>query len=375
LSRWRLAFRRLVQSVLLLSVSGIIALVLAEVLVRLFAPQQLIQIRPDLWMPADSVGWLRRPNATVRINTGERGVSVYSDAEGYRVGQGGRREAPVRVLLLGDSFMEALQVDYEQSTAALLEQGLSERLRRGVAVRNAGVAGWSPNQYLIRARQLLARDTFDLVVVAIFVGNDAVSMRIPYLPPREAVRRHSLRLPRRLAWSEFTDALLKPLNDALEVRSHLYTLLKNQLATVRMRLGMTADYLPIQYQRTEASSPRWQITAELSRDLAAAARARGTPALFVLVPERIQVYEEDFQRHLRGFNIDSTTVDIDQPTMKLRETLGAQQLNVLDALPAFRASAHRGPRLFGIVDQHLSPDGHRVLADTLAVEAARLMTR
>jgi lysophospholipase L1-like esterase len=354
----------------IVAVSGVVALLGGEVLVRLVAPQQLIQIRPDLWMPADSIGWLRRPNVTGHINTGERTVAVRTDREGFRVGVSGRKEAATQVLLLGDSFIEALQVEHEQSVAHLLETRLEGALGRSVAVRNAGTSGWSPNHYLIRTRQLLATDTFRLVVVALFAGNDAIAYREAYIPPREPVARNHFRLPRRVSWGEFVAAFLAPTNDALEVRSHLFILLKNQMATVRMRLGITADYLPVEYRKAEAASPRWRNTAELSRELAEVAETHGARVLFVLIPERFQVYPDEFQRYLRGFGIDSSAVDVDQPSKLLLRELSSLGLNVVDVLPAFRA-APSDDRLYGTVDQHLSPEGHQVLTNVIAPLAAR----
>lgn len=371
----RIARMAMLAGVVLLA-SVFIALLLAEGVVRVAAPQQLIQIRPDLWQPADSVGWLRRPNANVRINTGERAVSVFSDVDGYRIGRDGRREAPTQILLMGDSFIEALQVDHEQSVAHLIESALTDRLGRAVVVRNAGVNGWNPNHYLLRTRQLLSRDTFALALVAVFVGNDAVAYRFDHVPPRMPVARHSFRFPHRAAWSEIVDATLAPVNDALEVRSHLYILFKNQLSTLRMRLGMTADYLPLEYRRDQAPSERWRNTAQISRDLARAAAARGTPVLFVLVPERFQVYPDDFNRYLRGFGIDSTSVDVLQPSRLLMEAFRAESLQVLDALPGMRAAAGKASeRLYGRVDQHLSPAGHRALAEVILPDALRLIRR
>lgn len=354
-----------------------VSLALAEVLVRLVAPQQLIQIRPDLWQPADTIGWVRRPNASVEINTGERPVHVYTDAEGFRVGRDGRPEADVQVLLIGDSFIEALQVEHEATAAYLLERELERRLAKPVAVRNAGVSGWGPNHYRLRTRQLLARDTFDLVVVALFVGNDAITYRFDSIPARAPVERSHFRFPRRVAWSEIVESLLAPINDALEVRSHLFILCKNQFATLRMRLGMTADYLPLEYQLESKGSTRWQNTAEISRDLAGEAMKHRVPVLFALIPERFQVYPDEFRRYVQGFGIDSTTVDVDQPSVLLNASLAGAGLRVVDALPAFRAAAAVAatPRLFGTVDQHLSPEGHRVLAATLITEIEPLLRR
>jgi hypothetical protein len=358
-----------------LGVSTSLALLVAEGAVRLVAPQQLIQIRPDLWQPADTLGYVRRPNAAVRINTGERTVSIVSDAQGYRVGANAEQPAPTKVLLLGDSFMEALQVEHEQTMAHQLEVELTKRLGRPVSVRNAGVTGWNPNHYLLRARQLMERDTFALVLVAIFVGNDAVTYRFDRVPPRASEVRKHLRWPKRLSRSELVDALLAPMNDALEVRSHLFILAKNQLSTARMRLGLTHDYLPVEYQRSEASSPRWRNTAEIARDLERAGAAHRTPVLFVLVPERFQVYPDDFQRYLRGFGIDSSSVDVDQPSRLLARAFRAQNLRVVDALAPMRAAAAGAERLYGKVDQHLSPAGHRALTDVVWPEIIALMRR
>lgn len=365
---------RLLFGLVLLLVSGGLALVGAEVAVRLVAPQQLIQIRPDLWQPVDTLGWARRPDVAVEMNTGERTVLVASDRDGFRVGRAGRQEAGTQVLLVGDSFVEALQVEYEQTFGHLLESSLARSLGRPVVVRNAGIGGWNPNHYLLRTRELVERDSFALVVVAVFVGNDAIGDRVEYMPPRTPVERHRFRLPRALSGAEFRDALLAPVNDGLEVRSHLYILFKNQLSTMRMRLGLTADYLPHVYRKDEADAGRWRVTAELARDLAATASTRGVPTLFVLIPERFQVYDDEFRRYLAGFGVDSSLVDVDQPSRLLAAGLRSEGLRVIDALSAFRA-APAGDRLYGTVDQHLSPRGHQLLADLLAPEALSMVRK
>lgn len=359
----------------LVAFSALLALLVAEFAVRVAAPQQLIQIRPDLWQAVDSIGYAHQPSVDVRMNTGEREVSVRTDADGFRIGTAGRRDAAASVLLIGDSFAEALQVEHEQSFAFLLERSMETRLGRSVVVRNAGVGGYGPNHYLLLTRRALARAPFALVVATLFVGNDAIDTRVDYLPPRTPVERQQFRFPRALGRSELVSALLAPMNDALEVRSHLFVLVKNQLATVRMRMGLTADYLPLAYQRAEAASPRWSVTAALSHDLAAAAKAHGAPTLFVLIPERFQVYEDEFARYITGFSVDPATLDLDQPSRLLAESLRAEGLLVVDALEEFRAVRGDGPRLFGTVDQHLSPRGHEVLAHIIDRAVATLVPK
>src|SRR5437879_3707351 len=118
-------------------------------LLRRVWPQQLAIKRPDICQAVETLGWAHRPNVNTTINTGERTVRVITDRDGLRVGLRGRVEGKRHVLLLGDSFMEALQVEYEQSVAGLLEARLTSRLGEPVAVRNGGVGGWDPPQYLM----------------------------------------------------------------------------------------------------------------------------------------------------------------------------------------------------------------------------------
>jgi lysophospholipase L1-like esterase len=340
----------------------------AELLVRWLAPQQLIQIRPDIWQPADSLGWVNRPMVRTTINTGERTVSLFTDSLGLRVGAAGRRDAPTRVLLIGDSFMQALQVEHEQSTAALLEDTLTRRLGRPVSVWNAAVDGWDPPQYLIRSRQLLDRHAFDLVIVALYLGNDVIERRIQRLPPRQPAERHRFRV-RSLRWADLVDGVFYPINDVLEVRSHLYMLAKNGLRPILIMIGLTAEYFPDGLRRREALSPRWDVTADYCLAIARAAAARGAEALFVLLPEPYAVDSSALRELRRGFGVDSADVDVDQPTRLMGEALARRGIEALSVADSFRAAAAGGLRLYGRVDRHLTAQGHAALARLVAPAA------
>jgi hypothetical protein len=347
---------------------------LAEVGVRLAAPQQLISLRPDLWQPADTVGWLRRPNVSADINTGERTVRLITDRDGFRVGEHGRSSG-IPVLLLGDSFMEALQVDYEQSFAGLIEQSLAKTSRQAVAVHNAGMGGWAPAQYLSHARALLQREDYRLVITALYVGNDAVTKRTDYTPPRKTAERHRFRLPRSLTKTELVNATLLPINDAMEVRSHLFVMLRKQLETFRMKAGMSPNYFPPEFLKSEADSERWAIAADICKEIKELARAHGAQALFVLVPADFQVEPDNFYQHVRAFGIDTATVDLDQPSRRLSDELTARGLVVVDVLPRFRELRRTGEHLYGSVDKHLSPRGHQALTELVTPVAAELMSQ
>jgi lysophospholipase L1-like esterase len=376
-SRARRVLRRLRAPALnvgLAIVSVGVAGLLAEGVIRLFAPQQLILIRPDLWQPADTVGWLHRPNVDLRINTGERTVRIVTDEDGFRVGAGGARNAESRVLVLGDSFMEALQVEHEQSAASLLEASLTQLTAAPVVVRNAGIGGWDPDQYALRARALLARDDYDLVITALYLGNDIIARRRDDVPAREPVTRYRFRPPRGLSGRELTDAMLRPINDFLEVRSHLFIFVRSRLQTLRMKVGLTPLDFPPAFLTPETEGIRWDVTADLCAAIDSMAARHGADALFVLIPAPFQVDSADLRSYVEGFDLDLRTIDLEQPNRELGRELAERGLMVSDLLEPFRGAHEAGHRLYGAIDPHFTPSGHRLFAESVGPLAAELLS-
>lgn len=77
-----------------------------------------------------------------------------------------------RILVYGDSFMNAVYTPLEERFTSQLQDALGKQLGREVEVINAGIAGYGPDQVLRRMETELTVLKPDLVVVAIFAGND-----------------------------------------------------------------------------------------------------------------------------------------------------------------------------------------------------------
>lgn len=337
-----------------------------ELAVRVIAPQQLVLLRPDIWMPVDTFGWTHRPNIATEVNTGERSVRMLTDEEGFRVGQAGRRERADSILLIGDSFLAALQVEYEQSVPGLLEDSLVGPDGAQVAVRNTAVGGWDPDQYFLMTRDRLGRFAYGVALVFVYVGNDITDDVRPYFPPRQPAERAKWRVPRSLHPREWIDAVARPLNNDLEENSHLFVLVKNRAEPIRIRLGLSAAYIPWVLIRDRRDGVEWEATADVLARIDSLATAQGTPARFVLIPSQYQVDQQLFDSHVEAFGLDASTLDLDQPSTRMREELEERGLYVIDALEPFRQAHRGGLRLYGKVDPHLSPAGHRVLYDLVA---------
>lgn len=96
----------------------------------------------------------------------------------YRVNGDGFRgeelevDPPFRIAVYGDSFIQGEFSSLENTFAERLEHYVSERSGRSVEVVNAGVAGYGPDQVLRKLERELPTLKPDLVVVAVFTGND-----------------------------------------------------------------------------------------------------------------------------------------------------------------------------------------------------------
>jgi lysophospholipase L1-like esterase len=364
--RVRRRAKELVPMLALSALALAACLLLLEGVVRLLLPQQLLFYRPDLYRQDERIGWRFAPGLDTRVNTGERDVRLLTDARGLRIGGVESEEAGLRVLAVGDSFVAGLQVEHADLMTTRLAEGLTRKLGRRVEPVASGVPGWGPAQYALEVEHELARSRYDAVLVFLFLGNDVVADRS--FAPDEFRRGFDrpFRRPRAFTAAELKAALLVPLDDFLEVRSHLYVLVDKRLENLRIRLGMSPFFIPRTLLREMADAPAWDLTAEICAELAASAEAVSVPTLFLLLPSDYQVDRERFERHLTLLRVEPDSVDLDQPSRLLRAALARRGLDVADATPALVAAYERGARdLFGSIDAHFSPAGHRVVADWL----------
>lgn len=372
----RQLFRRIIKilygivwRVALISASTLVILICLEIAVRIFLPQQLIILRPDIWKPTDNGrSFTHQSDIDTTINTGERDVRLLTDENGYRIGESTASLDPdIRILALGDSFLAALQVEYEDTMTALLENELSIELGQTVQVANTGVNGYSPNHYRIIARQELAQSDYDMVIAFVYVGNDFVNNNEETLSPRQPVPERPLRIPNNFSQSELIDAIFYPVNDWLERNSHLFIFVKSRIDVLLARLGLTAYYVTNAIQTDFVDAPHWANTVEILSDIQNEASQYNIPFIVVFIPTSYQVDEASFAWYETAFNIPPDSVDIDQPSIRFAETLGGYNLTVYDMLLPLR-DAHQQDTtdLFGSVDRHLGINGHRVVADYLS---------
>jgi len=162
--------RGLVQNLGLLAVASLLAVAGAEWLLRTWLPQAGFVYRLDprcLYALAPGTRKLYRNSAA---NGGSRVLFVVN-SDGFR-GEELPRDPGLRVIVYGDSFVEADYTPLRETFAARLGARLASALGRRVEAVNAGVNGYGPDQALRRFEDEAGRLRPAAAVVVVYAGND-----------------------------------------------------------------------------------------------------------------------------------------------------------------------------------------------------------
>lgn len=357
-------YRKAGINLLLCAAAVLICLLIAEGAVRWLAPQKLITRYSRVWRPDSIIGTRNQENVNTTINSGEGTVRFITDSDGYRINSVGERDAPrgeKAVLFIGDSFLQAIQVENEYTIPQIVKKSLIRKYGPGISVTNTSTGGWNPNHYHIEAKRLAGRP-YDLAIIFLYTANDIVCSRIERYPPAYTHQPHHFRFPGSLGRRECVDALLYPINDILECRSHLFVLMKNRTKWLRIKMGLSAYYFPRNFALEMRESPCWDVTADICKSISDEFNGRGIPCLFVLLPTDYQVNREIFDRYARSFDIDTASVDLYQPNRLLKHSFASRSLTLIDPIEHLRRKAEAGTTLYGFIDSHFNEHGHEAVA-------------
>jgi hypothetical protein len=121
--------------------------------------------------PHPTRGWTLIPDGDAYQRSRDYAIRVRINGQGLRDRPHAYEPAPgvFRIVVLGDSFMEAYQVELEESLPFLLQERLAARRVESV---NLGIGGYGTVQQVLYLQEEGLRYRPDLVLLAFFTGND-----------------------------------------------------------------------------------------------------------------------------------------------------------------------------------------------------------
>ncbi|NOT94683.1 MAG: hypothetical protein HOP00_00040 [Nitrospira sp.] len=373
--------RIFIQLTLLAVVGLVLGFGLVESALRVFHLTAPLQYEPNPWF-----GWGHTPNAVVWRSQDGESVEVKINSRGLRDFdyQHEKPEGTYRIMVLGDSFSEAVQVSLENSFPKLIEAVLSGKQTLQpfrIEVINAGVSGYGTDNELLFFRSEGSRYKPDLVLLEFCICNDvrnnwfelenvdAGGFRKPYfVPGSDGLVLKSFPFERE------TDAST-PIKLWLNKHVRLYPFLREARDRLMSVSSGAPSGIPLDYQvylkdYPESWNTAWFVTGGLLRELKREVAAQGAVLFVMIVPTRVQVYSKDWQQVLETYSdMKKHEWEIGKPNRLLHQILEQERIGYVDLLPPFLQHANQsGPPLYLSSDGHWNREGHRLASGILAEE-------
>lgn len=209
--------------------------IIAEAVLR---TTHLFGAQPAWTTPDPTVGYRFVPNASYRwVQEADHAIVGRINRFGWRDRDWkiAKPTGTLRVAILGDSFVEAMQVEADSTFPALAERTLSERLGRPVELMNFGRSGYTQSEELLTLRNEVVQFHPDIVMLFFFPGNDITDISRVTAPntqrPFFLETKMGLRLDASFANS--TKYAVRSRIDNLKRHSALLSLLISRIAALR----------------------------------------------------------------------------------------------------------------------------------------------
>lgn len=294
-----------------------------------------------------------------------------------------------RVLIVGDSFPQALQVEIEQGFPYLLQQQLNQHSSQKIEVINLSVDAYGTDRELLLYAALGWQFQPDLVLLSFYTGNDVQDNDIDL-----ETRRYGYRLNRPF-FTLGTDGQSLQLHNSpvfdpalfsgSPAYSWLTTLQANQTASppenppehplviapapnytleYPVELGL---YLPEDAHWTNA----WKLTEALILQFRNLVKIQNIPFAALIIPDRRAVQAEDWSDTIISYGKLLPVLRQTNPTApnsRLEKFLFDNNIPALDLTWTLRSWAQSKPqdRLYFADNGHFNANGHAIAAERIS---------
>lgn len=375
--------KRFSQNILLLLLTILLMVIGGELAVRQFTDLSVPLVKRN-----QQLGMTYRENSLREIIGPEskQKVLIRINEEGFRTPSRPKIRQPgtVRIAIIGDSQIAAINTGENDTMAVLLEDKLNRRHPQVQwEVFNFGVSGANTAQEFNLYRELVRKYHVDVVVCAYYNGNDFSdnSVRLSRSP-----RIH-------MDFKQGSDELItlypapsrKKLSNWLNENSRLYIWQKyfigdainNLLASgaAGKNQQVRDEFLIfVDDPRDDALAYSWRINERIIRDFNTYVTADNAFFIFLSIPHGIETTEwqwEEYRRMAAGTKY-ATKIDRRYPEKKLEQIMTAHRIDHLFLRRIFedhlRKSGPKAPGHYLAYRQgrgHLNETGNLVMADAL----------
>jgi len=339
-----------------------VALALTEIGIRLLAPQPTGLSFQDRYGLATHY-----PGITRYLSQYGHEVSFNSAGMRDREHVTKKPTGVFRILLLGDSFMEALQVPFEASLPSLLERRLEQETGKRVEVINAGVSGWGTDDELRYLTMYGLKYQPDLVVVAMTLHNDiSDNLRKDWHTTQGGALVDQTRVP--MSFMQYKVVGLKAFISTRFQTYQLWRRVRHGGAIRQAGRLLNSHVVQLFSEPTpDRIASAFAFTGLLMERMKAVTNVQGGRIALVLLPLRVQLSDSSFAAFVQAAGSTADQMPTGKPQRVVTEMAGRLRIPVIDLLPDFRAwtADSTGP-LYLEWDGHWNEAGHKLAAGAVA---------
>jgi hypothetical protein len=336
----------------------------------------------DLYEPDHVLGWKQKPNARGWLSSpGEYRTMIEINSKGLRSREIEYRPptGTHRVLVLGDSFVQAVQVPLEKTFHANLEQRLnSSSNSMHWDVINAGVGGYATAEELLYLQNEGFRYQPDIVVLTFLLANDTFGNFGERTYDNIPRTRFELR-DGKLVAVPATGALLKKDSEGVSFKKFYLDLILVQQFVYRLKtlpiVAKTAGrflkpatprmndiYAPVYDKDTEKA---WALTEALLIEMERSCQQHGAKLVVMIWPDNVQYDDGWWARRIAAYP-GMAKYDRDKAERVLTEILQKNKITHFSLTSRLRqATREQSERLFLLVDQHPNAKAHSIVGESL----------
>ena len=325
-------------------------------------------------------GWIKAPEFTTHVAINDFGLR--DRRRSYEKPPG-----TFRIVLLGDSFVEAVQVRQSDGIAERLEAALNRDASVPIEVVNAGVAAYGTTQEYLLLDQMGEQLKPDLVLLLFFVGNDVTNnnyrlelwdgnLSLALKPYFDIERDGSLRLipgPPPSPRHGFSDQMRRCCLLYNVIETGVYNKLDQNYPreTLEAVGGLQTPLTGLYDTQVAGEWDRaWRISEALLGRIRDRSKEMGATLVIAAAPDWLALDPAAWREELRRGNPSSNRLasgrrQITAPTDRLGTIADRLGVSYLNLLPTFQRAATDGTRLYFDFDKHWNPAGHQVAADAI----------
>lgn len=287
-----------------------------------------------------------------------------------------------RILVLGDSFVEAFQVPLEKTFFKVLETELNAESGLRIEVIAIGIGGSGPTQQYFALLNEGLKYKPDLVLHTFYTQNDVIasSKKLSYSPYRGyfSLNNDGLVYEAAQTTREEEEKRTKPIFIFFRERSLLWNFISDQLSIRRQNtlrrsfvsstLGYPPDFQVYLNEYPSEWNDAWNITQAIILMMKRAASDAGSDYLLVSLANIEQVDTGYWQQIRVDYHALPDTIDLMRPEHIITDFTHQQGIRYLSLAPTFYqfALAHPDTGLYYRKDTHWNEIGNKLAGEMLA---------